>query len=101
MRFDNRLELTALAFAERVEENEVQLEFIKLGNPIQNGFIERSNRNYREAVLNMFILRLKKMSKIKRKLAWDFQPATSARVVKELVADRIFTEIQTGNFDLI
>ena len=31
------------------------LEFIKPGKPMQNGFIERFNRSYREAVLDMFV----------------------------------------------
>ena len=55
IRFDNGPELTALAVAEWAEENGVGLEFIKPGRPMQNGFIERFNRSYREAVLNMYI----------------------------------------------
>lgn len=55
IRFDNGPELTALAVAEWAEENNVELEFIKPGKPMQNGFIERFNRSYREAVLNMYI----------------------------------------------
>lgn len=55
IRFDNGPELTALAVADWAEENSVELEFIKPGRPMQNGFIERFNRSYREAVLNMYI----------------------------------------------
>ncbi|MBQ4848422.1 integrase core domain-containing protein [Pseudoalteromonas sp. MMG005] len=29
-------------------ENNIKLEFIKLGSPYQNGFVERFNRSYRE-----------------------------------------------------
>jgi putative transposase len=47
--------LTALAVADWAEENGVELAFIKPGRPMQNGFIERFNRSYREAVLNMYI----------------------------------------------
>jgi putative transposase len=52
---DNGPELTALAVADWAEEHGVELEFIKPGRPMQNGFIERFNRSYREAVLNMYI----------------------------------------------
>lgn len=55
IRFDNGPELTALAVADWAEENGVELEFIKPGRPMQNGFIERFNRSYREAVLNMYV----------------------------------------------
>jgi putative transposase len=55
IRFDNGPELTALAVADWAKENGVELEFIKPGRPMQNGFIERFNRSYREAVLNMYI----------------------------------------------
>jgi len=37
------------------EQHGVTLEFIKPGKPMQNGFIERFNRSYREAVLDMYV----------------------------------------------
>ncbi|MBA3786177.1 MAG: IS3 family transposase, partial [Acidobacteria bacterium] len=49
IRFDNGPELTALAVADWAEKNGVELAFIKPGRPMQNGFIERFNRSYREA----------------------------------------------------
>jgi putative transposase len=55
LRFDNGPEFTAVAIAEWADENQVELEFIKPGRPMQNGFIERFNRTYREAVLDMYI----------------------------------------------
>lgn len=55
LRFDNGPEFTAVAVADWAETNGVELEFIKPGRPMQNGFIERFNRTYREAVLDMFI----------------------------------------------
>lgn len=58
IRFDNGPELTALAVADWAQGNGVELlEFIKPGKPMQNGFIERFNRSYREAVLNMYIFK--------------------------------------------
>ena len=55
LRLDNGPELISLALAEWAEQKGVSLEFIRPGKPIQNGFIERFNRSYREAVLDMYI----------------------------------------------
>ena len=55
LRFDNGPEFTAIAVADWAEANGVELEFIKPGKPMQNGFVERFNRTYREAVLDMYI----------------------------------------------
>lgn len=55
LRLDNGPELVALALAEWAESHGVKLEFIEPGKPMQNGFIERFNRSYREAVLDMYI----------------------------------------------
>jgi len=55
LRLDNGPELVAIALAEWAENHKVKLEFIEPGKPMQNGFIERFNRSYREAVLDMYI----------------------------------------------
>jgi len=55
LRLDNGPELVAVTLAEWAESHKVQLEFIEPGKPMQNGFIERLNRSYREAVLDMYI----------------------------------------------
>ena len=55
LRLDNGPEFIAVALADWAEQHGVTLEFIKPGKPMQNGFIERFNRSYREAVLDMFV----------------------------------------------
>lgn len=55
LRMDNGPEFTSIAVAEWAEKNQVELEFIKPGRPMQNGFIERFNRTYRAAVLDKYI----------------------------------------------
>jgi len=55
LRLDNGPELISITLADWAEEHNVLLEFIKPGRPMQNGFIERFNRSYREAVLDMYI----------------------------------------------
>lgn len=37
------------------EAHNIELEFIEPGRPMQNGFIERFNRTYREAVLDQYV----------------------------------------------
>lgn len=57
MRTDNRPELILLALAPWAEVHGVILEFIKLVNPTQNSFIERSNRTYRTEIPNFYLFR--------------------------------------------
>jgi len=55
LRLDNGPEFVAVEMAAWAEEHRVILEFIKPGRPMQNGFVERFNRTYREAVLDMYV----------------------------------------------
>jgi putative transposase len=55
LRLDNGPEPISVTLADWAEQHDVTLEFIKPGKPMQNGFIERFNRSYREAVLDMYV----------------------------------------------
>ncbi len=55
LRLDNGPEFTSIAVAEWADANQVELEFIKPGRPMQNGFVERFNKTYRAAILDMYI----------------------------------------------
>lgn len=57
VRMDNGPEFIAVALAAWAEQHEVTLEFIEPGKPMQNGFIERFNRSYREGVLDMYVFK--------------------------------------------
>lgn len=58
VRMDNGPEFIAVALAEWAEQHKVTLEeFIEPGKPMQNGFIERFNRSYREGVLDMYVFK--------------------------------------------
>ncbi len=55
LRVDNGPELTSIKMADWAQTHGVELEFIQPGKPMQNGFIERFNRTYREEVLDMYV----------------------------------------------
>lgn len=55
LRVDNGPEMTSVHLAAWAESHSVELEFIQPGKPMQNGFIERFNRTYREEVLDMYV----------------------------------------------
>jgi putative transposase len=55
LRVDNGAELTATAFIEWCEHQQIQIWFIQPGKPDQNAFIERLNRSYREEVLDAYL----------------------------------------------
>lgn len=57
VRMDNGPEFVSVALAGWAEDHDVQLEFIQPGRPMQNSYIERFNRTYRDEVLDLYLFR--------------------------------------------
>lgn len=57
LHMDNGPEFISLALAEWAEKHTVQLDFIQLGKPTQNAFIEHFNRTYRIEILDLYLFR--------------------------------------------
>lgn len=55
IRSDNGPEFTSKEFTIWCEDNGIQTKYIQPGKPTQNGYIERFNRLYREAVLDAYL----------------------------------------------
>jgi putative transposase len=55
LRLDNGPELISEALEKWANKHGVALQHIQPGRPMQNGFIERFNRTYREEVLNCYV----------------------------------------------
>ena len=55
IRSDNGPEFTSAAFEQWCSERQIKIQYIQPGKPMQNGYIERFNRLYREAVLDAYL----------------------------------------------
>ena len=55
IRVDNGPEFTSHELTTWAEENNISIQYTQPGRPMQNGFIERFNRVYREAVLDAYL----------------------------------------------
>lgn len=64
LRMDNGPEFISSALADWAEEHSIKLEFIQPGSPMQNSYIERFNRTYRDEILNMYVF--KKLTDVRR-----------------------------------
>ncbi len=58
IRVDNGPEFTSHELTAWAEENNISIQYTQPGKPMQNGFIERFNRVYREAVLDAYLFSL-------------------------------------------
>jgi putative transposase len=55
IRVDNGPEFTSTAFINWCKNSQIRLHYIQPGKPMQNGFIERFNRTFREEVLDAYL----------------------------------------------
>jgi putative transposase len=55
IRTDNGPELTSKEFERWCKEHEIEIQLIQPGRPMQNGYIERFNRVFREAILAAYL----------------------------------------------
>ncbi|MDP4218517.1 MAG: IS3 family transposase [Bacteroidota bacterium] len=55
LRVDNGPEFTAAVFEQWCSDKQIKIQYIQPGKPMQNGYIERFNRLYREAVLDAYL----------------------------------------------
>jgi putative transposase len=55
IRTDNGPEFTSKDLELWARDHEIQIQFIQPGRPMQNGYIERFNRIYRESILDAYL----------------------------------------------
>ena len=54
---DNGPEFISNTLADWAEEHAIDLEFIQPGKPMQNSYVERFNRTYRDEILNSYVFK--------------------------------------------
>jgi putative transposase len=69
LRTDNGPEFLSSAYTDFCEKLGITIRYIKPGKPMQNGFVERFNRSYREDVLDAYLFAT--IDEL-RDLTWDF-----------------------------
>jgi len=55
IRVDNGPEFTSTHFQGWCNKNDIKIRYIQPGKPVQNSFIERFNRSYRQEILNAYL----------------------------------------------
>jgi len=64
VRVDNGPEFTSTSFTNWCKKQSISIKYIQPGRPMQNGYIERLNRSYREDVLDAYLLESLEESRI-------------------------------------
>ena len=72
IRVDNGPEFTSRAFTTRSKQQPIMIKYIQPGRPMQNAYIERLNRSYREDVLDAYLLGSLEEARIARD-EWQYQ----------------------------
>ena len=57
LRMVNSSEIISNPLADWAEEHAIDLEFSQPGRPMQNSYVERSNRTYRHEILNKYLFK--------------------------------------------
>lgn len=70
IRMDNGPEFISSTLRAFCEDNKIMLNHIQPGKPMQNGFMERFNRSFREDILDAYLF--KDLNEV-RELAWEWQ----------------------------
>lgn len=73
LRLDNGPEMISEALQEWADKHAVRLQFIQPGRPMQNGFIERFNRSFRNEVLDAYLFEaLEDVRALTRSWLWRY-----------------------------
>ena len=73
IRVDNGPEFISHALETFCKEQQIHLQFIKPGKPMQNGYVERFNRTYREDILDAYLFNsLKQVRELSDEWAKDY-----------------------------
>ncbi len=104
IRVDNGPEFISKELKSWCDQNHVVLQFIQPGKPMQNGYVERLNRTFREDVLNAYQFEtLEQLRILSDEWVYDYNYMKPHSALKGMVPAMIAKEQQslTGNAQLI
>lgn len=98
IRVDNAPENISRHFQEWAKTNGIEIQYIQPGKPAQNGYIERFNRTYREAILDSYLFKsIKQVQNLTDEWLNHYNEERPHEALKNLAPRKLTGQLHAGN----